>query len=134
MSKRIIISEEEKNEILNQHTSYKKSLFVEQTKTEFEPLYKAFQDFLRTKKLYNGQTTGIWDEASTNALKIYQRNLFLIDDNTGEKRGIKEDGKVGSETLKGMKYTYPNDLKFIQDKKAQYGDFIDKILHFFGIN
>lgn len=117
MSRRIVISEEEKNEIKSKY-----GLLKEQNDEETYKANKAWQAFLKGKGLYNGEITPNWNPNAKAAMKNYQNKI-----------GANPDGNWGRETTEIMKNQIPADFKKLEDTMYQYGDIFDKFLHFIGI-
>jgi hypothetical protein len=113
MSKRIIISEQEKNEILNQHNVYKKML---NEQVDEHSKIKAIQKFLNEKMKAGLTVDGKTGTGSNTAKAIsnYQSSIGVIP----------ADGVWGEETTNKMP---PADKKRLEDLKYQEEDFLGKI-------
>lgn len=130
--KRIIISDDEKNTILNMHESFKENGRIIKEQDDSRPdvgINKAIQCFLNKK--------GIKDEsgkplevdgsignypASKSAQAIYRYQKLI---------GAPADGVWGSETESFMKGKFANDKDMFNKCKSETGGLLDKVMGMF---
>ena len=118
MAKRFIISEEEKNDIRSKY-----GLVTEQN--ESPELKKGIQCFLNKKghrddKNQPLKVDGNLGDSTKQSLSKYQSKI-----------GVTADGVWGPETQNRMP---DSDVKIFKDCVSQEGSFIDKGLHFMGLD
>ena len=118
MSKRFIISEEERSDIRSRY-----GLVNEQN--ESPELKKGVQCFLNKKGFKDDSNKplsvdGKWDERTAQALSKYQSKI-----------GVTADGVWGSETQNKMN---DRDVQIFKQCVSDEGSFIDKGLHMFGLD
>jgi murein L,D-transpeptidase YcbB/YkuD len=125
MKKRIIISEEEKKSILQQHNSYKISL---NEQSEMSKGNKAIQCFLNKKGItddagqkltVDGSVGRYPNSKSAQAIYKYQTKI-----------GVEADGVWGKNTMDKMPSA---DMKMFKECESEFQDFIDKAMGFFGL-
>ena len=126
MSRKLIISEEERKNILELHESKKIKIVSEQN--ELAKGNKAIQCFLNKKgitddsgqKLVVDGSIGNYPKSkSAQAIAKYQSKI-----------GVESDGVWGMNTMEKMS---PADMKMFKECQSEFGDFIDKALGFFGL-
>jgi hypothetical protein len=104
MSKRIIISDEEKNSILEMHNSLKNKIFEQSGSREDVENKKAKQLFLNTKLKINLPLDGnLNSKESKDAIEKYQRMINTTVDGTWNDRyivGMSQEDKNLYEKLK----------------------------------
>jgi hypothetical protein len=118
MAKRFIISEEERSDIRSRY-----GLVNEQN--ESPELKKGVQCFLNKKGFKDDSNKplivdGKWDERTEEALRKYQIKI-----------GANTDGKWGFNTSSKMS---EKDNEIFKQCISDEGDFIDKGMHFFGLD
>ena len=126
MKRKIIISDEERQNILNLHESMKRKIVSEQN--EMSKGNKAIQCFLNKKGITDdaGQKLSVDgsigrypNSKSAQAISKYQSKI-----------GVESDGVWGKNTMDKMP---PNDMKLFKECESEHQDFIDKALGFLGL-
>jgi peptidoglycan hydrolase-like protein with peptidoglycan-binding domain len=113
MSKRFIISEEEKNDIRSKY-----GLVNEQDENTFKAI-KSVQCFL-TKKGYKVKVTGDMDNITKKSIEDFQNKAKLYPANGN-----------WSDTVDKLN---PKDVELFKQCMSDEGDFIDKGIHFLGLD
>lgn len=111
-NKRIIISESERQEILNQHGKHGYNISEQAAELNRK---KAIQCFLTKKGLYKGEIDGLMGDKSKAAVQQYQVNA----------RVYPTDGVWGPETEKKMNDA---DKKIFKQCQDEHGDLMDKVV------
>jgi hypothetical protein len=118
---KFIISEEEKNKILQQHNVVKSELpILEQT--DLMNKNKAIQCFLNKKGLRGKDGKSLMVDGSIGTLESGSQSAFAIEKYQNMIK-VPADGIWGKETIKKMP---ENDKKIYQECLVKHGDFIDK--------
>lgn len=111
-NKKIIISESERQEILNQHGKHGYNISEQAADLNRK---KAIQCFLTKKGLYKGEIDGLMGDKSKAAVQQYQVNA----------RVYPTDGFWGPETEKKMNDA---DKKIFKQCQDEHGDLMDKVV------
>lgn len=111
-NKKIIISESERQEILNQHGKHGYNISEQAADLNRK---KAIQCFLTKKGLYKGEIDGLMGDKSKAAVQQYQVNA----------RVYPTDGVWGPETEKKMNDA---DKKIFKQCQTEHGDLMDKVV------
>lgn len=109
---RIIISESERQEILNQHSKHGYNISEQAADLNRK---KAIQCFLNKKGIYKGEIDGLMGDQSKSAITQYQTNA----------RVYPTDGVWGPETEKKMNMS---DKKIFKLCQRDHGDLMDKVV------
>ena len=126
MKRKIIISNEERQNILNLHESMKRKVVSEQN--EMSKGNKAIQCFLNKKNItddagqkltVDGSIGRYPNSKSAQAIAKYQTKI-----------GVESDGVWGKNTMDKMS---PVDMKMFKECESENQDFIDKALGFLGL-
>jgi murein L,D-transpeptidase YcbB/YkuD len=128
MGQRLIISESEKNSILNMHTSAKKGISLNEGIEGYEHnmsiqcflIKKGMTDDKNQKIVKDGSIGRLPNSKSAQAIAKYQ-----------DKIGVTPDGVWGEETMKKMP---SGDKVIFKQCVSDEGDLFDKFVHWIGMD
>jgi hypothetical protein len=129
MGQRLIISESEKNSILNMHTSAKKGIPLNEGIEEYEAnlviqcflIKKGITDDNNQKIVKDGRIGSLPNSKSAQAISKYQRAIG----------SYPNDGIWGEDTMKRMPKA---DKELIKQCAADEGNIFDKFMHWIGMD